>query len=169
MSTRSLRTPRLWLVVLPVVAALFATLAMATPANAKHERVTLSKQTRQTSSCPCSLPDEHDGTYFLRDSGGKATKMRIYDKGRLAGKVEFHPQGEKLWIYDTLSNNDAIYYQIRWADKRLVFSVPSGKSHEMIDLKIPEGTPVVISAWDDRDGWNGKLSNFLGQAKVGIA
>jgi hypothetical protein len=161
MSERTTK-PRLLLAVPAALAALGCVAVSAPPASAVHERVTTNTQKTQTSGCPCTLPDEYDGTYYLRDSGGMGAKLRIYSKGRLAGKAEFHPQGEKLWIYDTLANDDAIYYQIRWGTAKLVFKVPSGKKYATIDLDIAEGTPVTVTAWDNRSATSGKVSNYLG-------
>lgn len=127
--------------------ALGAAVLAPAPAAQAHEDIVVKSEWRWTSDCPCYLDDDHDGTYFEKDIGGRAYKGQIFSKGELVGKVEFHPQGEKLWLYDTKANGDALYVKIAWPGRGHYYKVPSG--HMVRDLDIPEGTHVTITVWDD--------------------
>ena len=150
MSVRTSRLRRATLAVLAAPMALGAVaIGPAQTAQASHGSVGNSYEWRDTSDCPCYLGDEYDGTYFRHDSGGYAAKDRIYSHGDLVGKMEFHPYGEKFWIYDTKANNDAIWYKIDWKGGDWVGKVPSGRHSLMVDVDIPEGRDVTIEAYDD--------------------
>lgn len=127
--------------------ALAAALVAPVPAAQAHSNVTVKSEWRYTADCPCYLGDDHDGTYFEKDIGGQAYKGQIFSGGELVGKVEFHPRGEKLWLYDTKANGDALYVRVAWHGHTEFHKIPSG--HKVVDLDIAEGTPVDITVWDD--------------------
>lgn len=134
-----------------------------------HDDAWSSTEWRYTSQCWCELPDEWDGTYFQKDVGGEAAKMRMYTKSdKLAGKVEFHPYGEQVYVYDTLANGDAWYVQLTWTDKNgdsksAYIDPPSGGDYTYANLSIPDGTSVQIKVFDD--GWGkGHFRTFYATA-----
>ncbi|WP_109472830.1 hypothetical protein [Ornithinimicrobium cavernae] len=168
----TVRTHRLRRAALAAVAAPVAlgaaVVAPATMAQA-HDGAWSSTEWRYTSGCWCELPDEWDGTYFQHDKGGQAAKMRMYTADdRLAGKVEFHPYGEQVYVYDTLANSDAWYVQLTWVDqygreKAAYIDPPRGRSYTYADLSIPEGREVEIKVFDD--GWGkGHFRTFYATA-----
>ena len=145
-----------------------AVIAPATTAQA-HNGAYSVEEYRNTSDCWCELPDEWDGTYFQKDAGGEAAKMRMYTADdRLAGKVEFHPYGEQVYVYDTLANADAWYVQLSWTDqngrdKYTYIDPPSGGNYTYENLSIPDGTTVTIKIFDD--GWGkGHFRTFYATA-----
>lgn len=158
----SARTHKIGRTALAAVAAPLAlgavVVAPASTAQA-HDDVTTTQEWRDTSDCWCELYDEWDGTFFQHDAGGEAQKTRIYSGGQLVGKVEFHPYDEKVWVYDTVANGDALYVKVFWEDKYedkvAYLKVPSGSRHSVSDLSIPEGTQVNIRIYDD--GWGDDL------------
>jgi hypothetical protein len=60
----------------------------------------------------CFLNDTWDDTYFEKDVGGKALKVEVRAGGGLLGKVEFHPLGEHLWVYDLVDDDDTFYVEV---------------------------------------------------------
>lgn len=164
--SQTLRRSALAAVTAPL--ALAAAVAPATTAMA-HEDAWSSAEYRQTSDCWCELPDEWDGTYFQKDVGGEAAKMRMYTKDdKLAGKVEFHPYGEQVYVYDTLANSDAWYVTLSWYDKNgkkryASIDPPAGGEYTYRDLNIPDGKTVTIKIYDD--GWSkGHFRTFYATA-----
>ena len=82
-------------------------LTISTPAQAYSPDPGTTKYHRNTTDCPCSLPDQFDGTYFDQDPGGQGLKIELRDNtGWFVGKVEFHPLDEKLWVYDTRNDGE---------------------------------------------------------------
>lgn len=63
----------------------------------------------------CMLYDSFDDTYFETDDGGIAVKIELYDSYGMVAKVEFHPSGEKLWVYDTRNDGDTVYVFINYS------------------------------------------------------
>ncbi|MFH8973722.1 hypothetical protein [Streptomyces sp. NPDC017890] len=136
--------------------ALFAT---ATPAQAYDPDPSVSTYYRQTGDCPCSggsLTDPFDGTYFAHDAGGTAVKMELNDAGWFVGKVEFHPSGEKLWVYDTRNDGDTFYVAVGYSSGGSyhdlgTFSAPGTSQTVDLtvkDLSIPDGASVDITVYD---------------------
>lgn len=116
-----------------------------------HDNVWVDEHSRDTENCGCYLPDEYDGTFFDYDDGGTAYKGEIYSGQDMVGKVEFHPYGDKLWVYDTRANGDGLYFAMSWWEDgrtRQVYSETPSGSH-VKDLDIPEGKIVYIHVWDD--------------------
>ncbi|RFU84701.1 hypothetical protein DY218_21140 [Streptomyces triticagri] len=137
-----------------------ALLAGAAPAQAYSPNPTPTSHTRDTDNCPCSLSDPFDGTYFQHDAGGKALKVELRDGSWFIGKVEFHPQGEKLWVYDTKNDNDTIYVRLSYRYKGVTsglygpYKAPGTSKtvdHTVKDFDIPEGADVLVYFYDSRD------------------
>ena len=148
MTSRSARLRKAVLAAMTAPVALGAAVVVPAQSAEAHSHVSTTSEWRQTSDCPCWLGDEYDGTYFKHDAGGEAVKVRIYSGESLVGKMEFHPYGEKFWVYDTKANGDAIYYRIKWGDEAHNVIVPSGKRVASFDYNIPDGSKVKISAYD---------------------
>ncbi len=150
MTTRSARLRKTALAAMAAPVALGAAVVAPAQTAEAHSHVGVTYQWRDTSDCPCYLGDEYDGTYFAHDPGSaEGAKARIYSKGQLVGKMEFHPYGEKFWVYDTKANGDAIYYRIKWGSQAHNVIVPSGKRVASFNYSIPEGTKVLIEAYDN--------------------
>ncbi|MFC7815476.1 MULTISPECIES: hypothetical protein [unclassified Streptomyces] len=135
---------------------LFAT---AAPAQAYDPDPSVSTYYRDTDGCPCSggsLTDPFDGTYFAHDAGALAVKMEVNDAGWFVGKVEFHPSGEKLWIYDTKNDGDTFYVAVGYSSGGSyhnvgTFSAPGTSDTVDLtvkDLSIPDGAYVDITLYD---------------------
>jgi hypothetical protein len=103
----------------------------------------------------CALSDSFDGTFFRRDPGGVAVKMQFHtSNGTMVGKMEFHPYGEHLWVYDTRNDSDTIY-----AAYNLYSSAGyegSGgplrgpvNGYNNVNLSIADGWQICIAAYDD--------------------
>ncbi|MQY14424.1 hypothetical protein SRB5_45910 [Streptomyces sp. RB5] len=135
-----------------------ALLAAAGPAGAYSPNPTGRVQYRDTDTCPCSLSDPFDGTYFEQDAGGSAVKIELIDSaGRYLGKVEFHPYDEKLWVYDTLNDGDGFSTNITYWSGGTAHDLgtysPAGTDavmdYTVKDFDIPEGASVDIQVYDD--------------------
>lgn len=106
------------------------------------------------------LDDPIDDTTFEKDPGGVAIKIELRQDGLYLGKAEFHPRGEKLWVYDTHNDGDsAVYGKLRWYDEdkdRWVstdFAPPSTSAEvdmDTVDFSIPDGSTVGISLYDNK-------------------
>lgn len=139
MSARFTMGRRAALAALATPMFLGAAIAGTTTAAQAHDDIWAEHDSRQTSGCPCYIWDEYDGTHFKHDAGGKGAKARFYSGGELVGKMEFHPRGEEIWLYDTKANNDAIYFQIEVNDNRgPIFRIPSGDRHMVAGGNIKE-------------------------------
>ncbi|GAA1140763.1 hypothetical protein GCM10009583_08480 [Ornithinicoccus hortensis] len=150
MFLRSDRARRRTVRALAATMALGAALAGSAPAAQAHSNVWADYDTRKTSSCPCTLWDEYDGTYFQHDQGGKAARGRIYSGNELVGKMEFHPRGEEIWVYDTKANGDAIYWQIELDGYRgPIFRLDSGQRYGVYGGLVAENLPIKVYAYDD--------------------
>ncbi len=137
-----------------------ALLAMGTPAQAYSPNPLTPYYHRNTTGCPCSIPDLIDGTYFEHDPGGQALKVNIWNPShtRYLGKLEFHPYGEKVWLYDNLKDGDSFYFQIRFKQPNhpeyrsdLYGGLP-GNTHRTWDFNIPEGQAIRVYLYDDSAG-----------------
>lgn len=109
----------------------------AAPAQAYSPNPSATISYRDTDNCPCSLSDPFDGTYFQYDAGGKAVKIALYADGWFIGKVEFHPYGEKLWVYDTKNDGDTYYVHV---------AVDNHDGHGLTGWNVyaPPGTSNVV-------------------------
>ncbi|MFF1546533.1 hypothetical protein [Streptomyces sp. NPDC058291] len=148
--------------------ALFAT---AAPAQAYSPNPTFRAYYYDTDGCPCSggnLTDPFDNTYFAQDAGGYAVKMELTNAGAFVGKVEFHPNDEKLWVYDTANDGDTFYVKVSYTSGGTTRSLgtfsPPGTTavvdYEVEDLDLPEGAYVDISVYDDAG-----LTDLIGAAR----
>lgn len=134
----------------------------ASPASAYSPNPTAVTATRDTDLCPCVIKDTADGTVFKYDAGGQAVKVSLFHNGSMVGKVEFHPYGEYLWIYDTKADGDAIYVTLtaeysviglpdtRFPSSGAYKSPPAGDDYgyRVENLSIQEGIPVTIRVYD---------------------
>lgn len=105
----------------------------------------------------CKLPDSADGTYFYKDAGGSATKIVVQDSNGMVGKVEFHPSGEKLYVYDTRNDGDTIYVKLCTYSGACYgpYTAPGTSTvieYRVIDLNIAEGEHMTITVYDDSAG-----------------
>ncbi|MFB8242320.1 hypothetical protein ACFC58_37895 [Kitasatospora purpeofusca] len=64
----------------------------------------------------CQLYDSADDTFFKKQDGGRAVKIELYNGSAMVAKVEFHPLGDELWVYDTSNDGDSIYVDLHWRD-----------------------------------------------------
>jgi hypothetical protein len=157
---------------LTAMAAAGALLAGATaPAQAYSPNPTMHTYYYDTDNCPCSggnLTDPFDNTYFAYDAGALAVKMELLSGGAFVGKVEFHPNDEKLWVYDTRNDGDSFYVTIGYSSGGSYHSLgtvtPPG-TDKVVDLTvkdydIPEGAFVDISVYD-----NAGPSDLIGAAR----
>ena len=110
-----------------------------------------------TDTCPCSLSDTADGTNFEHDENGTALKVQLFLSGAMVGKVEFHPYGEVLWVYDTRNDGDTIYarvwalYDGSWYNDG-TYSPPGTDNvidYTRTNRSYPEGAIVRIQIYDD--------------------
>lgn len=132
--------------------------ATALPAQAYSPNPSITVSFRDTDYCPCSLSDPFDGTTFAKQAGGEAVKIELRNSsGSYVGKTEFHPYGDKLWVYDTKNDGDSVYTEALWYDSsgnlqdRLY--VPPGTDsvldYSVESLNVPEGNTVWLYLWDD--------------------
>ncbi|WP_153456359.1 hypothetical protein [Streptomyces smaragdinus] len=141
-------------------------LGAAAPAQAYDPDPTVADYHPATTYCPCSggdLADPFDGTYFAYDAGNSmAYKTELYKGDWFVGKVEFHPLGEELWVYDTRNDGDTIYVELGYyagtVYHRLARISPNG-TDAVVDKKIwngqdiPEDAQVEVKVYDD-DGYS---------------
>ncbi|MCX3060254.1 hypothetical protein [Streptomyces beihaiensis] len=140
----------------------------AAPAQAYSPDPDVKAIYRDTDYCPCSLSDPFDGTYFAHDAGGYAVKLELRENGWYVGKVEFHPYGEKLWVYDTKNDGDTFYVHVTYSYDGTTHNL--GTYHApgtsavvdktVKDFSIPEGAYVDISVYDDS-----ALTDYIGGAR----
>ncbi|MQY10176.1 hypothetical protein SRB5_02830 [Streptomyces sp. RB5] len=125
-----------------------------------------------TVDCPCTWSDTIDGTYFEYDAGGRGGRAFLYKNGALTGKVEFHPYGEKIWLYDIKSDGDTFYVKATWyvnvgddvyKPRSTPLYGPENGGGPTIDASWDEGTAVTVSVYDNSDG-TGLIGSFTGVA-----
>ncbi|MFJ6464151.1 hypothetical protein ACIQM0_24500 [Streptomyces sp. NPDC091387] len=133
--------------------------ATAAPAQAYSPNPTVKTYYRDTGKCPCSggtLGDPFDGTYFQRDPGGYAVKMELSAGDWFIGKVEFHPNDEKLYVYDTRNDGDTFYVHVQYSYKGSTHNLGTHSApgtsavvdRGIWDFDIPEGAYVDITVYD---------------------
>ena len=179
--------PRWRFAVGTVVASLVAAtsiFATATPAHAYGSNLSKLYAVVDTDNCDtsgtldlddetsttCILGDEIDGTYFTKDSNALAVKFEFRVSGALVAKVEWHPYGETLWVYDNRDDNDTIYVDLFIGDPPTSHPGPFRApelGHIQKSFDLPEGTPVYVRVSDSLDS-NGNPTNFL-ISKLGTA
>ncbi|MGW5089051.1 hypothetical protein [Streptomyces coelicoflavus] len=137
-----------------------ASLGTATSAQAYNPDPRLTFKYVDTDNCPCSIGDSYDGTYFRHDPGGKAVKINLYhpDTGAWLGKIEWHPYGEKLWVYDTKNDGDTFYVQLEYVTATgtlptgPVVSAPGTSAaveYTTYDYNLSEGAGHMLFVYDD--------------------
>lgn|GEM_PF-2707157 len=119
----------------------------------------------------CFLDDRFDNTLFQWDAGGRAAKLHHFSNylGHIKShyKVEFHPYGEWLWIYDVNRDGRSAYVEVKYAGRTKVYATPSAaNSPRQVNLAIDEGTAVTITLYDryDENGGRDKLGSVTGIA-----
>lgn len=104
----------------------------------------------------CRVVDGADDAFFRLDSNSTAYKANFYDSSDdLVAKVEFHPYGEHLWVYDTKDDGDTIYVVI--CEKEIgtcygPYSAPgTGEEFEFIhqNFDFKEHEEILILVYDD--------------------
>lgn len=84
----------------------------------------------------CMLYDSADDTFFETDAGGKAVKIEMYDSSGMVAKVEFHPNGEKLWVYDTRNDGDTVYVYLDYANGATYGPFSAKGTDDVIDHEV---------------------------------
>jgi hypothetical protein len=107
------------------------------------------------SSDYCFLDDSLDDTYFAHDPGGEAVKIEFRLGGAMVAKVEFHPSGEYLWVYDNRDDDDTIYVDVNYDDNGVNKTVGPYRAaelgHVVKDLDIDEGELTWVRVYDNID------------------
>lgn len=139
----------------------------ATPAQAYSPNPDFEVHTKKTGNCPdakgCHIDDEIDGTNFKKDEGGKGVKIDLTSDGEYLGKVEFHPRGENLYVYDNARDNDTVYVTVVHYDNdgHPRFKGPFKGAAKMDDvhtnLSYDEGEKVEIKVWDSKKDYGTDL------------
>ncbi|BAU87745.1 hypothetical protein SLA_6879 [Streptomyces laurentii] len=140
-------------------AVIVSLLATAAPAQAYGSELNAMYESVDTSTCPCTLYDQIDNTYFAKDSGGLAVKAQLWTRNGDVAKVEFHPYDQKLWIYDAANDGDTVYVTLYTARKgwSAIYYAP-GTSKDVdknvIDFSswLNEGEDVLVRISDNSDG-----------------
>ncbi|ESU49589.1 hypothetical protein K7395_11040 [Streptomyces filamentosus] len=129
----------------------------ATPANAYSGLTLLDRVSAVTDYCPCRFNDNIDGTYFEKDAGGAGFKVIHGNASRHeVAKVEFHPYGEILYVYDVKNDGDTLYYKVSYegdGGKWGLYAAPSTSNVidvRKVNLDIPEGRKVTVTVYDDK-------------------
>ncbi|MFB7340246.1 hypothetical protein ACFCZ6_09315 [Streptomyces hydrogenans] len=113
----------------------------------------------------CYLYDSLDDTYFEKDADGEALKVELRNGGTLVSKVEFHPNGEKLWIYDPAPDGDTVYVRLRTATHgwSAVFYATGAQNPHVIDFDFAEGENVLVEIYDNSDATD-RIASFWARA-----
>ncbi|MEU6845015.1 hypothetical protein ABZ930_24400 [Streptomyces sp. NPDC046716] len=154
-----------------LLSAAGALAAATAPAQAYGPNPKVAAVYRDTGTCPCrggALTDPYGGTSFARDPGGYAVKLELTRGRSFVGKVEFHPDGEKLRVYDTKNDDDTFYVHVTYTSGRTThdlgtYTAPGTAAvvdHMTKDFDIPEGAGVDISVYDDA-----RLTDYIGGAR----
>lgn len=110
----------------------------------------------------CWLGDSVDGTLFRWDDNGgdlsryNAAKTEIYHGSEMVAKVEWHPRGEKLWIYDTANDGDAIFASLGYSNPDPDNHVMSAQTTSdpvdvnVVDFDFTEHQQMVLYVWDKK-------------------
>jgi hypothetical protein len=106
----------------------------------------------------CYLDDSADDTWFIKDPGGVAIKIELHDSSGMVAKIEFHPHGEHLWVYDTRNDGDAIYTRVfenGHPYSGTAYSAPGTSSvidYRDFNLSMPEGNQIQLAVNDNASG-----------------
>jgi hypothetical protein len=120
----------------------------------------------------CYLPDTVDNTWFVKDRDSYAIKVELHDSRGMVAKVEFHPWGEYLWVYDTRNDGDTIYIEL-WShdgpagtwDLDGVYSAPGTSAvidYKVFDRDFDEGLEVGFNIFDDAARTDPITGTFFG-------
>ncbi|MFE5797747.1 hypothetical protein ACFQ8C_34920 [Streptomyces sp. NPDC056503] len=153
-------------------------LATAPPAQAygtldvRYARVDTDNCDRISGTLPvtpapggCYLYDSLDDTYFEKDADGEALKVEVRNAGRLVSKVEFHPKGENLWIYDPAADGDTVYVRL-WTKTHgwsAVFYATGDQNPHVVPFDFAEGENVLIEIYDHSDATD-RIASFSARA-----
>jgi hypothetical protein len=103
----------------------------------------------------CILNDSWDRTLFNRNDSGRALKIQLHKGSAMVGKIEFHPLGEELWVYDTSNDGDTFYVTVcvladtgQCRNRQGPYRGPVNGS-QVVDLAYEEGTNLRFTLWDD--------------------
>ncbi|MCP2329532.1 hypothetical protein HDA40_008039 [Hamadaea flava] len=156
--------------VLTVLAVLGSLLVVPSPAQA-YGTLTVKFAVVDTGNCArvrgnlpvtkvtggCMLYDSFDDTYFKTDPGGVAVKIEMYDSSGMVAKVEFHPDDELLWIYDTRNDGDTVYVYVDSYWNNWIYGpfhaegTDNVLDYEVVDLSFDEGTSLGIGVKDSEN------------------
>jgi hypothetical protein len=109
----------------------------------------------------CFHDDLWDYTRWSDDVGGKGVKIELWLSGNMIGKVEWHPYGEHLWVYDTRNDSDTFYVEI--TSGCLIDGGPIGpynapaNDYVDIDLDLGEGCSLTLNLYDSKADYPGGL------------
>jgi hypothetical protein len=99
----------------------------------------------------CYLDDTADDTFFLQDTGGVAIKIQVHLEDIMVAKVEFHPQDEVFYVYDTANDGDGINAELYDHATGILYGPYSAPgTNDRIDFRrvdipdIPEGHLVSV-------------------------
>lgn len=116
----------------------------------------------------CWVDDELDGTNLVRDPGGLGINFTMWFEGHIEPhfKVEWHPYGEHLWVYDAENDADTVYVEllVNGASQGL-FSAPGTSAwldYRDYDLSFAEGADIAFRFWDNSNGTDRILSTLGG-------
>ncbi|MEV7279296.1 hypothetical protein [Streptomyces sp. NPDC093111] len=169
------RTSAALLASLGVIAG--ALLSTAAPAQA-YETLTVRTARVDTDDCSrlsgtlavtastygCYLYDSVDDTYFVKDPGGEAAKMELWNGGDQVAKVEFHPYDRNLWVYDTSNDGDTVYVRVystrraQWSP--VYYAVGTSKDVDVHRITpqdepwfaaIAENEDLIVEVYDNSD------------------
>ncbi|MEU7851517.1 hypothetical protein AB0B74_03415 [Micromonospora parva] len=114
----------------------------------------------------CRLNDSADGTYFVKDPGGRAIKAEVRDGSGMVAKFEFHPSDERFWYYDTRNDGDTVYGQICGISVlpcSKLYAAPGTSNvidYGIADFDIVEDGRIDMNLYDDANG-NEWISTIL--------
>jgi len=109
----------------------------------------------------CFHDDIWDYTRWSEDSGGKGVKIELWLSGNMIGKVEWHPYGEHLWIYDTRNDGDTFYVEL--TSPCLINGGPDGTynapANDYVDknMDLGEGCSLTLNLYDSKAAGPGGL------------
>ncbi|MFF5927789.1 hypothetical protein [Streptomyces hydrogenans] len=106
-----------------------------------------------------------DDTCFEKDADGEVLKAELRNGGTLVSKVEFPPNGGRLWIYDTAADGDAVYVRLRTAAHgwSAVFYATGAQNPHVVDFDFAEGENVLIEVYDNSDATD-RIASFSARA-----
>lgn len=117
----------------------------------------------------CYGYDLVDGTWWQPDSGGIGAKWVIHNNGPAdwVGKIEWHPYGEHLWIYDLKNDGDSFYVTLSVPEANYSRTFQPPGTSDPVDighwnLDFAEGLDVYFLVYDDAARTDSILSGWAG-------